>query len=92
MFKTMVRTKIERAKFYPRWARQRSFEGVVGVKFTIQPDGSVKDVNVIRPCHCDVLNKSACEAIAKAAPFNPRPDELKGKEMAMEIDISFKLE
>ena len=92
LFKTMVRTKIERAKFYPRWARQRGYEGVVGVKFTIQPDGSVNDVKVTKPCHCDVLNKAACEAIMKAAPFNPRPDELNGKEMAMEIDISFKLE
>ncbi|MBI5892948.1 MAG: energy transducer TonB [Deltaproteobacteria bacterium] len=92
LFKTMVRTKIERAKFYPRWARQRGFEGVVGVKFTIQPDGSVNDVKVAKPCHCDVLNKAACEAIMKAAPFNPKPNELGNKEIAMEIDISFKLE
>mgnify|MGYP001575140973 CR=1 FL=1 len=92
LFKTMVRAKIEKAKFYPRWARQRGHEGTVGVKFVIQPDGSVNDVHVVKPCHCDVLNKAACEAIMKAAPFNPRPDELKGKEMAMEIDIGFKLE
>lgn len=92
LFKTMVRTKIERAKFYPMWARKRGFEGVVGVKFTIQPDGSVKDVNVVKPCHCDVLNKAACEAIMKAAPFNPKPKDIEGKEMPMEIDISFKLE
>lgn len=92
LFKTMVRTKIERAKFYPMWARKRGYEGVVGVKFIIQPDGNVKDVNVIKPCHCDVLNKAACEAIIKAAPFNPKPKDIENKEMAMEIDISFKLE
>lgn len=92
LFKTMVRTKIERAKFYPMWARKRGYEGVVGVKFTIQPDGSVKDVNVVKPCHCDVLNKAACEAIIKAAPFNPKPKDIENKEMPMEIDISFKLE
>lgn len=92
LFKTMIRAKIEKAKFYPMWARKRGFEGVVGIKFIIQHDGGVKDVTVVRPCSCEVLNKSACEAITKAAPFNPRPDELKNKEMAMEIDISFKLE
>lgn len=52
----------------------------------------VSDVKVVRPCHCEILNRAACEAITKAAPFNPRPEELEGKEMVMEIDISFKLE
>lgn len=92
LFKAMVRTKIERAKFYPRWARQRGFEGTVGVRFIIQSDGSLNNVKVVRPCHCEILNKAACEAITKAAPFNPRPEELEGKEMVMEIDINFRLE
>lgn len=92
LFRTMVRTKIERAKFYPRWARERGFEGVVGVRFVILPDGKVDDVKVVRPCHCEILNRAACEAIKKASPFNPRPKELEGREMAMEIDISFRLE
>ncbi|MBI5048332.1 MAG: energy transducer TonB, partial [Deltaproteobacteria bacterium] len=77
---------------YPRWARERGYEGVVGVHFVIQPDGNVADIKVVRPCHCDILNKAACEAIKKAAPFNPRPDELMGKEMAMELDVGFRLE
>ena len=92
MFRAMVRTKIERSKFYPRWARERGFEGVVGVRFTLLPDGGVTDVKVVRPCHCEVLNKAACEAIMKAAPFNPRPIEVADKEMAMEIDISYRLD
>ncbi len=92
LFKTMVRTKIERAKFYPRWARQRGFEGVVGVQFVIKPDGNVIGLKVVRPCHCDVLNKAACEAIMKAAPFHPMPKYMENQEMAMEIDIGFKLE
>lgn len=92
LFKTMVRAKIERAKFYPRWARERGFEGLVGVRFVILPDGKVGDLKVVRPCHCEILNKAACEAIKKASPFDPRPKELKGKEMAMEIDISYRLE
>lgn len=92
MFRAMVRTKIERSKFYPRWARERGFEGVVGVRFTLLPDGGVTDVKVVRPCHCEVLNKAACEAIMKAAPFNPRPVDVADKEMAMEVDISYRLD
>jgi len=88
----MVRSKIEKAKFYPRWARERGYEGVVGVQFVILPDGKVGGVKVVRPCHCEILNKAACEAIMKAAPFNPRPKDVEDGEMAMEIDIGFKLE
>lgn len=92
MFRAMVRTKIERVKFYPRWARENGFEGVVGVRFVVHPDGGVSDVTIVRPCHCEVLNKAAYEAIMKAAPFNPRPLEVADKEMAMEVDISYRLE
>lgn len=88
----MVRSKIEKAKFYPRWARQRGFEGVVGVQFVIKSDGNVMGLKVVRPCHCDVLNKAACDAILKAAPFHPMPQHMENQEMAMEIDIGFKLE
>lgn len=92
LFEAMVKGRIEKAKFYPRWARQRGYEGVVGVQFVIQPDGNVVGVKIVRPCHCDILNKAACEAIMKAAPFYPRPKEIEGVEMAMEVDIGFRLE
>lgn len=91
-FTNMVRSKIEKAKFYPRWARERGYEGVVGVQFVILPDGKVGGVKVVRPCHCEILNKAACEAIMKAAPFNPRSNDLGDKEIVMEVDIGFKLE
>lgn len=91
-FTTVVRTKIEQAKFYPKWARDRGYEGVVGVSFVIKPDGNVIGIKVVRPCHCEVLNKAACEAIMKAAPFLPRPKEIEVVDMAMEVDIGFRLE
>jgi protein TonB len=92
LFRAMVRTKIERAKFYPRWARERGFEGVVGIRFVVTPEGAVEDVKIVRPCHCEILNKAACEAIMKAAPFHPKPKELEAKKMPMEIDISYRLD
>lgn len=91
-FTIVVRTKIEQAKFYPKWAKDRGYEGVVGVSFVIKPDGNVIGIKVVRPCHCEALNKAACEAIMKAAPFHPRPKEIEGVDMAMEVDIGFRLE
>ncbi len=86
-YKDMVRARIEAAKFYPFFARQRGYEGVVGVRFKVAPDGSVKDVEVASPCHCDALNKAACEAVKRAAPL-PAPQET----IAMEVILSYRLE
>lgn len=91
-FMAMARNKIEKVKSYPRWARERGFEGVVGVRFVITPDGMVDEIKVVRPCHCEVLNRAACESIKKAAPFGPLPASSEGKQIAMEIDIGFRLE
>lgn len=92
LFKAMVRGKIERAKFYPGSARKEGYQGTVGVRFVLLPDGGVRDIKVVRPLPYETLNSAACEAIKRAAPFRPRPKELEGKEMAMEIDIIFRLE
>lgn len=91
-FNAMVRHKIEKAKFYPRWAWKRGFEGVVGVRFLVRPDGEVGEVQVIKPSPYETLNEAAQEAVTKAAPFQPRPKELEGKELAMEIHIAFRLD
>lgn len=91
-FMAMAREKIERVKAYPRWARERGFEGVVGVRFVIAPDGKVDEIEVVRPCHCEVLNRAACESIRRAAPFAPPPPSHEGKRLAMEVDIGFRLE
>ncbi|MBI5587477.1 MAG: energy transducer TonB [Deltaproteobacteria bacterium] len=91
-FMAMARSKIEKVKSYPRWARERGFEGMVGVRFVITPDGTVDEITIVRPCHCEALNRAACESIKKAAPFGPRPSSLEGKKLAMEVDIGFRLE
>lgn len=91
-FMAMARKKIEKVKAYPRWARERGFEGVVGVRFVIAPDGTVDEVEVVRPCHCEVLNRAACDSIKRAAPFSHPPAAYEGKRLAMEVDIGFRLE
>lgn len=86
-YKDMVRSAIEAAKFYPMSARERGYEGVVGVRFKVAPDGSVMDVEVASPCHCDALNKAACEAVKRASPLPPSPETV-----TMEVTLSYRLE
>lgn len=91
IFRKMVQKEIEKAKFYPLFARRRGYEGAVGVSFAIQPDGNVNQVTVTAPCHCEILNKAACNAVKKAAPFLPRPSILEDREINMEINVAYEL-
>lgn len=91
-FVAMVRRKIEKAKFYPRAARSAGIEGRVGIRFLILPDGKVGEITLIQPSPHDTLSEAAKETIARAAPFRPRPKELEGQVLAMQIAIAFKLE
>ncbi|MDH4226729.1 MAG: TonB family protein [Deltaproteobacteria bacterium] len=91
-FKSMVVSAIEKAKFYPRWARERGYEGTVGVSFTVKPDGKVEGVSVNKPCHCNALNVAAVEIVAKAAPFLKRPGALDGRDIPMNVSIAFALD
>lgn len=91
-FRSAVRRKIEAAKFYPGWARKRGYEGVVRVRFTVGPEGGVRGVEVIEACRCDVLNRAACEAIERAAPFDIPPEAFPGGELTMEVDMAYRLE
>lgn len=89
-FNSYVIRKIDRSKLYPNWARQRGYEGNVRVRFNLSPDGSVSAIKVVAPCECDILNKAACEAIQRAAPFNDRPAFEDGTRV-MEVNIGFRL-
>jgi len=91
MFKSLVRQKIEKAKFYPQLARRRGYEGAVGVRFTLHSDGGVENVEIVAPCHCDILNKAACNAVKEAAPYPPMPDSVKGP-VHMEINLAYRLD
>lgn len=90
-FNSYVIQKIDRAKRYPNWARQRGYEGNVMVSFKVAPDGTVSSLKVVGPCECDILNKAACEAIERAAPFSGGPEPEK-KVREIRVSVGFKLE
>ena len=80
-----VNEKVDRAKRYPNWAKQRGYEGVVGLSFSVMTDGSVRALAVTKPCASDILNKAALEAVERAAPFDKGPFKI-------DINLRFKLD
>jgi len=64
-----IRQKIARAKRYPRQARSEELEGVAGLQFEINPDGSVAYVNLTSSSGHRLLDEEAVATVRRAAPF-----------------------
>ncbi|HNZ29379.1 MAG TPA: energy transducer TonB, partial [Candidatus Goldiibacteriota bacterium] len=72
-------------------ARQNGIGGKSMVAFSINRDGTVKDVRLFSSSGNDILDREAVENIMRASPFPKLPDTVKEETLALEIAISFKL-
>ena len=60
---------LERAKNYPRFARERGIEGTVLVRFKILPSGAVDSVDVVKSSGSDILDTASVRTVYRAAPM-----------------------
>ena len=88
---TMVRQRIERNKRYPDAARIRRLTGRVTVQFTVLPDGTVADVQVVRTSRRVLLDEAACSAVNAAAPFPAPPRGLFPDTPDVQVTLLFEL-
>ncbi len=65
----MIRNKILKAKRYPRQARNEGIEGICGLSFQINPDGSLAALNLTQSCGHNLLDEEAVATVRRAAPF-----------------------
>ena len=90
-YTNQIRKKIEESKIYPNRARRQYMEGAIRVRFTLSPQGGVKDIAIIRGSRFAALNIAAKRAILDAAPFPPLPDHMAKAPISMEVTICFEL-
>lgn len=64
-----IRRRIELSKRYPTQAREQHIEGKVGVRFLIQSNGQVDNVQVTRSSGASVLDEAAIQAVHHSAPL-----------------------
>jgi protein TonB len=78
-YKEMVLLRIERAKKYPKDAQGKYQEGMVSLSFVINPDGTIRDLKIIKPSPYKALNDAALQAVRDSVPFpKPPPGIFKG--------------
>ena len=78
-YKEMVLMRIERAKKYPKETDGTYKEGIVTLSFVINPDGTISNLKIVKPCPYKALNEAALQAVRDSVPFpKPPPSMFKG--------------
>lgn len=81
---------IDRHKFYPRSARRRHIEGLVGVSFDLLKDGQI--LNLHTSSGHPTLQKASMDSIRSALPMPSRPESLLAlNTMKIEYSMQFLL-
>ena len=65
----LVHAALEKAKIYPRVARERGIEGVVLVRFKVLPSGEIDRVDIIKSSGSDILDTASVRTVYRAAPM-----------------------
>ena len=88
-FVKQIRSNIIKAKYYPRIARKRGFEGKPIVAFSLGGKGELINLLLDLPSDHKVLNDAALETIRRGAPYPPIPDQLKEKLINFKLPILY---
>lgn len=74
-YRPVVLAALDRAKHYPALARQydHALEGVVGVAFTIHPDGRLSNAELTAPSRHALLNRAALALVRRVGAVPPPP-------------------
>ncbi len=86
---TEVRSQIENKKYYPYKEKMLNREGMVRIRFSLKPDGSVHAVQIIQASTHSGLNKAALKSIQKARPFPIFPKEITKPNITLEYTLNY---
>jgi periplasmic protein TonB len=70
---------------YPQEASSAGIYGTLRLMVSLQPDGSVQDIRILRSSGERVLDEAAVNIVRLAAPFEPFPTELRARVDVLEI-------
>lgn len=77
---------------YPSRAASRGHEGNVRLSIVIDRSGKVKKVEVIEAAEYSSLTKEAQNAVERANPFPPMPEDVKGDTFLFTLPVVFQLQ
>ena len=91
-FSTGVWKKIAKAKYYPRIAQNRGWEGKPVIEFQLGKDGNLLGYSIAVASPYEVLNQAASDAVKNASPYPKIPESFKLNSISLKLPISFKMD
>lgn len=89
----MIQLRIDREK-KKNWVKEADGfykEGAVSLSFVINPDGTISNLKIMKPCLHESLNRAALQTIRDSVPFpKPPPNIYKGG-LVIQLNITFEL-
>lgn len=79
----MLKDKIESIWKYPVEAAKRGISGDLYIKFSIERDGGIGEVKLVKTSGYIDLDEAAVKALKDSAPYWPLPDDWEGNELAI---------
>jgi TonB family protein len=65
----IIEAAIEHSKNYPRLARERGIEGVVHLRFRLNPSGAVEKIEILKSSGSELLDSASIRSVYRAAPM-----------------------
>lgn len=84
-----LHAQLENAKRYPPKARRLRKQGMPVIQFTMDRQGQVLQVNLVKSSGVEALDKEALDLIFRAAPLVKPPDSVAGMQLALTVPINF---
>jgi protein TonB len=65
----LIQAALEKAKIYPRVAREHGVEGIVMVRFKVLPTGEIETVEIMKSSGSVILDTASVRTVYRAAPM-----------------------
>lgn len=88
----LVFQKLESHKRYPRVAERSGLNGRVVLRFTVRRDGEVLNPEVVEVAGHDSFRQAALQALRRVGQLPNFPDEIRRRELLVEVPITYKLD
>jgi periplasmic protein TonB len=91
-FSSSIWRGIAKAKYYPRIAQNRRWEGKPVIEFLLGKNGDLLEYSISVASPYEILNQAALDAVKNATPYPKIPESLKLNSIRIRLPISFKLD
>jgi len=90
-YRQIVLAQLTRARYYPAAEQEQRNEGSVLLRLSIQKNGSLREVHIVRPSVHPGLNAGALLSARRAAPFPPFPPDMPGSDLSLDVRLVYAL-